>query len=101
MRKQKIALTFAAAIVGVFAMSAAMAERPPGAGGGGGGGGSNAPPDYGDLIVLYRDPSGSGIPVLTADSCVQPLAAETFDGCIDIPGTDPADCRIIPVDPQT
>ncbi len=97
MTKQKIALTFASAIVGVLALSAgAIAERPPGVGGGGG---SKAPPDYGDLFVLYRDPSG--IPILTADHCVQPLAAETFDGCINIPNTDPADCRIIPVDPQT
>jgi hypothetical protein len=88
------------AVVGVFAVSTGtMAERPPGAGGGGGGG-SKAPPDYGDLYVLYRYPSG--IPVLTADSCVQPLAAEPFDGCIQKPGTtDPADCLIIPVDPAT
>ncbi len=101
MRKQKIALTFASAIVGVFALSVgAIAERPPGAGNGGGGGGGNAPPDYGDLFVLYRD--ASGVPILTDDSCVQPLAAETFEGCIQIPGTEvPADCRIIPVDPQT
>ena len=101
MTNNRIALTFAAAIVGVFALSAgAMAERPPGAGGGGGGGGGNAPPDYGDLWVLLR--YESGIPVLTEESCVQPLAAETFEGCIQKPGTtEPEDCVVIPVDPET
>jgi hypothetical protein len=88
-----------AVLLGLSAMSAnAFAARPPGAGGGnGGGGGSSGSPDLGDLFVLLRD--ADGVPILTADSCQQPLAAATFDGCINIPGT--TDCRVIPVDPAT
>lgn len=104
MRKNRHTFTILAVLAGMLAVGAgSLAERPPGAGGGGGGGGGggdsgNEPPDYGDLFVLYRD--ADGIPILTEDFCQQPLAAEPFDGCIQIPGTDePEDCRIIPVDP--
>ena len=100
MTYRKIALTFVAALAGVFALNAgALAARPPGAGGGGGGG-SNAPPDYGDLWVLLR--YESGLPMLTDDFCQQPIAAETFEGCIQKPNTtEPEDCVVIPVDPET
>lgn len=103
MKKQGICYVLTAILVGLFAFSSgAMAERPPGVGGGNGGGhdSGNEPPDYGDLFILYRDEYG--VPLLTADDCQQPLAAEAFEGCIQIPGTtDEADCRIIPVDPAT
>ena len=103
MKKQGIFYVLTAVLAGLLAFSTgAMAERPPGVGGGNGGGhdSGNEPPDYGDLFILYRD--AYGVPILTTDGCIQPLAAETFDGCIQIPGTtDPADCRIIPVDPET
>lgn len=80
------------------ASSGALAARPPNAGGGSGGGGSegNETSDYGDLFVLYRD--ASGIPILTADDCQQPLAAAPFEGCLT---TAVGDCLIIPVDPAT
>ena len=51
--------------------------------GGGGGGGGSTSPDLGDLIVLYRD--ADGVPILTADSCQQPLAAPG----VSLPAIDP------------
>jgi len=98
MRNNRHPFTVLAILAGMLAVGAGTwAERPPGAGGGGGG---KKPPDYGDLFVLYRD--ADGIPLLTGDFCQQPLAAGTFDGCIQIPGTsEPEDCRLIPVDPAT
>ena len=62
------------------------------AGPGGGGGGGGGSPDYGDLIVLYRD--ASGVPILSASQqvtdpetgllvdgglCLQPVAAAGVD----------------------
>lgn len=105
MKKQGICYVLTAILVGLFAFSSgAMAERPPGVGGGNGGGhdSGNEPPDYGDLFILYRDEWG--VPLLTADDCQQPLAAEPFEGCLPIenPG-HPLDgeCLLIPVDPAT
>ena len=64
-------------------------------------GGGNEPPDFGDLIKLYRDPSG--VPYLTADSCWQPLPSDTCPvECVLVPGVGgvaPPD--VIPVDPTT
>jgi hypothetical protein len=64
----------------------------PGGGGGGGkggGGGGDAaePPDYGDLVILYR--YDSGIPVLTDDLCQQPLAFPSDTCAMDCTGQDP------------
>jgi hypothetical protein len=72
-------------------------------GGGRGGGGSTELPDLGDLFVLLRD--ADGIPMLTADSCQQPLAAPgvalpavgSIPACVPAPT---ASC-VIPVDPLT
>jgi len=70
--------------------------RPPCDGGGGGGG---AAPDYGDLIKLYRDPSG--VPYLTTDSCWQPIASDDCPAtCVLVEG-DPAGQSVIPVDTAT
>ena len=68
---------------------------PPDDGGGGG-----EAPDFGDLIILYRDLSG--VPYLTADSCQQPLPSDTCDttACVLVPGV-PAGADVIPVDPAT
>lgn len=105
MKKQGICYVLTAILVGLFAFSSGvMAERPPGVGGGNGGGhdSGNEPPDYGDLFILYRD--AWGVPILTADDCQQPLAAETFDGCGMIENSGhPLDgeCLLIPVDPAT
>ncbi len=65
---------------------------------------SGAPPDLGDLIVLYRD--AWGLPLLTGDLCQQPLAApgvalpavDPYPACT--PST-PDDSCVIPVDPET
>ena len=62
-------------------------------------GGGNEPPDFGDLIKLYRDPSG--VPYLTADSCWQPLASDDCPAtCVLVEG-DPAGQSVIPVDTAT
>ncbi|MGB5586673.1 MAG: hypothetical protein WBN78_02795, partial [Gammaproteobacteria bacterium] len=102
MRNRSIVYLLLTLLAGVFAFSAtSLAAKPPGAGGGGGGGGGNAPPDYGDLFILYRD--ADGIPILTADSCQQPLAAGPFEGCLYLPDAEQVEenCVLIPVDPAT
>ena len=105
MKKRGMCYVLTAILAGLLAFSTgAMAERPPGVGGGNGGGhdSGNEPPDYGDLFILYRDEYG--IPILTTDDCQQPLAAETFEGCLVIDNAaHPLDgeCLIIPVDPAT
>jgi hypothetical protein len=83
MKTQKLLLTVMAALL-VFS-GAALAAGPDGAGSGGGGsggggsggGGDTEPPDYGDLVILYRN--ADGVPILTnADGdtglCEQPIA---------------------------
>ncbi len=76
-----------------------------GSGGGGtGSGGTGGSQDLGDLFILYRD--AYGVPILTADSCQQPLAAPgaALPAVGDIPACTPssptASC-LIPVDPAT
>jgi hypothetical protein len=110
MNTQRHLFTVAVALLaGLLAFSAgALAAKPPGAGNGGGsgggGGGGSASPDLGDLVILYRD--ADGIPILTADSCQQPLAAPgvTLPAVGTIPECVPAsatDSCVIPVDPAT
>lgn len=105
LKKSHSKLLVVAVLLGLSAMSAnAFAARPPGAGGGKGGGGSSGSPDFGDLFVLLRD--ADGVPILTADSCQQPLAAPgvslpavgTFPACT--PASETESC-VIPVDPAT
>jgi hypothetical protein len=75
-----------------------------GNGGGGGTGGGGTPPDLGDLFVLYR--GVDGVPILTADSCQQPLAAPgvslpaigTIPACVP---SSPTQSCVIPVDGAT
>ena len=91
--------------VSLLVSSPALAQGK-GKGGGGGGGGTGGTggttPDLGDLFVLYRD--AGGVPILTADSCQQPLAAPGVSlpaiGAIPActPSVPTASC-IIPVDP--
>ena len=67
-------------------------------------GGGNEPPDFGDLIKLYRN--DSGVPILTADGCWQPLPS---DACptecttlaVDELGNPVADVSVVSVDPAT
>jgi len=63
-------------------------------------GSGTEPPDFGDLIILYRDPSG--VPYLTTDSCQQPLPSDTSPEACKVEG-DPfdVDVKVIPVDPLT
>ncbi len=98
MKKRFNACALVAAFVGALIVSAsAWGVRPPDKGPGTGEDDPTTTSDYGDLFVLYRD--ADGLPIVTEDFCQQPLAAEPFEGCINIPGTE--DCRIIPVDPET
>jgi hypothetical protein len=74
--------TLVTVLVALFVFSAvALAARPPGAGngGGGGGGGGNAPPDYGDLIIILRDLYGVPIPS-DATLVPDPETGEMVDG---------------------
>ncbi len=100
MWKRTTILTAVMAVLGFLAAgTGALAERPPGAGPPVDEG--NEPPDYGDLFILYRDPGG--LPYLTADSCVQPVSEDTWEGCETV---DDADSEhdgkcLVPVDPGT
>jgi hypothetical protein len=106
--KTKLLLT----LIGAFAIGAVglssdtLAQGRGGGGGGGGGGGTPEPPDYGDLIILYRD--AGGVPILDAAMCQQPLAFPENVGCPDeeliwdevgevwLAPTDPATCALEP-----
>ncbi|MDH3401706.1 MAG: hypothetical protein OEM03_12165 [Chromatiales bacterium] len=104
----------AAVVIGSFALvgtAIAQGKGPGGPGGGGGGGGGDdvgTPPDYGDLVILYRDESG--VPLLTTDRCQQPIAFEsdtctnygTFE-CVVMDPDNVDNCltRVVPVDPAT
>jgi len=73
-------------------------SRPPCDDGGGG-----AAPDYGDLIKLYRDPSG--VPILTDEGCWQPIAFNVDDEAL-CPATCvvesvPAGTGVVDVDDAT
>lgn len=97
MKKPRYLVFQAAVFSCLMAVSVAdLAAKPADSGNGGGGGGGSAQPDYGDLFVLYRYPSG--VPILTEDLCQQPLAKEEFAGCEE---TTDGDCLLIPVDPAT
>jgi hypothetical protein len=122
MRSQMIfrnLLRTSVALIGAFALiggAYAQGNGPggggggPGGGGGGGGGDGDAgePPDYGDLVVLYRD--ASGFPELTADSCQQPIAFESdtcvnYEDflCVEFDPDDGVTCltKVVPVDSTT
>jgi len=58
--------------------------------------GGSAPPDLGDLFVLYRD--ANGVPILTADSCQQPIGLPS-DTC-PLACAEGEPC-LVPVDPAT
>lgn len=93
MNTRTFVLAVATALAGLLTFSSSGFAAP-------GGGGGMAPPDFGDLIILYRDPSG--VPYLTADSCQQPLPSNTCDlaACTLVPGV-PAGPDVVPVDPAT
>ncbi len=90
-----IFLALCLASAGAFAAPGGVPGKPGNTGGG------NEAPDLGDLFILYRD--DYGIPILTAESCQQPLAAAPIQELVDqgCDLNDPYECRIIPVDPIT
>jgi hypothetical protein len=107
MKTKKLHFILAAVLMGLLAYNGGAFAAPrlcddgtrPPCNSGGGEGGGNEPPDYGDLIMLYRD--ANGIPYLSADDCWQPLpAADCPLACQLVPGV-PADVDVIPVDPAT
>jgi hypothetical protein len=100
-----IAVLFLSLLVATnsFAAQGGSGGGQGGAGQGGAGSGAQSP-DLGDLIILLRN--ASGIPVLTADSCQQPLAAPgvSLPAIGSIPACTPASPTascVIPVDPAT
>ena len=96
-----LATTIAAVLIGSIGFIGSANAAPGGIPGPPDGGGGGEPPqDFGDLIILYRDPSG--VPYLTADSCQQPLPSDTCDlaVCTLVPGV-PAGPDVVPVDPAT
>jgi len=69
--------------------------------GGGGGGGDATPPDYGDLIILYRDEWGK--PFVDANMCQQPIGFPDPDLCPaeGLIWNDTDDVWLVPTDPNT
>jgi len=90
--------TIAAVVIGSFGLVGSVYAAPGGGGGGGGkgggggGGGGDAaePPDYGDLVILYRNEFG--VPILDENFCQQPLAFPS-DTC-DIICTEGEPCLV-------
>lgn len=64
----------------------------------GGGDDGSVSPDFGDLIILYRD--ANGVPILNNkdDQCQQPIAFPSDTCALDCTGADPC---LVPVDPAT
>jgi hypothetical protein len=85
----------AALAITVIAFSAPVLAAKGGGGGGGGGSGSPSPPDYGDLIILFRDEIG--VPILDENQCQQPIGFPS-DICTLECDEDPC---LIPLDPAT
>jgi hypothetical protein len=107
MKTRAFTFTVVAALAGLLTFSAgALAARPPDAGNGGGGG-DMEPPDYGDLIILYRDDNGVPIPspetqvpdpetgeLVDGGLCWQPIAFNVDDELLC-----PAECVVASVPP--
>ena len=94
-----------------FGVSAFAAPGGGGNGGGGNGGDSgNEPPDYGDLIILYRDAYGVPYPTAMVGEmglCQQPIPSDTCvtsppQGCeLEAGFPDAPGVLVVPVDPAT
>lgn len=100
-----IVVVAAAFSVGAYAAPGGNGNGGGSGNGGGGGntGGGSQSSDLGDLYVLYRN--ADGVPVLTPEGFVQPLAAPAVrfndpDGAECQPPPDTDSCTI-PVDPAT
>lgn len=119
MRTRTLAAILVLVVASIFAGAdgswAAFGEPGPGGGSGsGGGGGEEGSPDWGDMVVLYRDADGvpvisdpvsvtdpeTGLPV-DGGLCQQPLAAPgvTFANPDNTPCTPVGGSCLVPVDP--
>jgi hypothetical protein len=105
--KNRLLLTLAGILVaGAVGLSGiALAQGNGGGGGGkGGGDGGGTPPDYGDLIILYRDEWGKPI-VDPMTMCQQPIAFTENVGCPDdgagLIWNDIDNIWIVPTNPDT
>ena len=119
MKKQTHLFAVAMFLSGILAFGAnGLAQQPPNGGGGVGGGGSGGgngghgeAPDFGDLIILYRNADGVPVPsasVLVEDPetgamvdgglCWQPIAFEPATcGSLAIPLDGPSNQYLVPV----
>lgn len=103
-KKPSIGSLLAVLIAATTLSVCAYAAPGNGKGGGNGGGGSQSS-DLGDLYILYRDING--VPILTPELWVQPLAApgvelvNTNDGTVYCTPASPTESCVIPVDPAT
>ncbi len=79
-------------LIGIVNAAPGGIPGPPGDQGG------SEPPDYGDLIMLYRD--ANGVPILTneTDLCQQPIAFPSDTCLLDCSGPDPC---LVPVNAAT
>jgi len=94
--KTRLSITLLGAfLIGTFGLSGGALAQ--GNGGGGGGGSGAVPPDYGDLIILYRDEIG--VPILDVNSCQQPIGFPENVGCSLVCEEEP--CLIPIVDSDT
>jgi len=107
----KLATIFLAVLCLTFFGAALSSAKGPGSGGGGGGGGGGDIPDYGDLIILYRDANGVPIPsdatlvpdpetgyLVDGGLCWQPIAFNVGTeacpaACVE-EATDPATVKV-------
>ena len=102
--KTRLSITLLGAfLIGTFGLSGGALAQGNGGGGGGGGGddGGVAPPDYGDLIFLYRDEWGK--PIVDANMCQQPIGFPEPDLCPEegLLWNDTDEVWLVPTDPNT
>jgi hypothetical protein len=92
MKTRFIVFKTVTALICLLAFSAGvLAAAPPDAGGGG-----TEPPDFGDLVILYRD--ANGVPILDGNQCQQPIAFPSETCLLECAEGEPC---LVPVDPDT
>lgn len=103
--KQSLLVILLLAALGFGSASAEPPCGTPPCGGGDGGGASPPPVDFGDLIILYRDPNG--VPILTPQAgdtglCQQPIyfASGLCPSTCAVPSIPPA-INVVDVDQNT
>jgi hypothetical protein len=92
MKTRFIVFKTVTAMICLLAFSAGvLAAAPPDACGGG-----TEPPDFGDLVILYRD--ANGVPILDGNQCQQPIAFPSETCLLECAEGEPC---LVPVDPDT